>query len=332
MSTATAQPKLKRKSAMLNLFVSPKEINRLKADLQLRQNRRKPPTTTTPAPAAPDPTPTAPPADPTPSAPPPAEPTPPAPWTTAEDIAILHLKGSGKTFAEIATSLAPRTEPEVETRFKEIGLPATITTTITAGEPEPTTDPPAIVTNPEPSKSPTPTTNEPKTKAPKGGGGGGKPKKEKAKPKPAEPTPTPPSSTPLSTTHPFTDPTYPPQSSSSATGGNPTEAILATSHDRKIQGILKRRMPGAYPTITTTTEAETTSNVIPAGATSVNGRPIIYIEENDPLGVEDLSTLYHMHMGFEEQRWIRMASKFFDQTGKRIEPEWLKGKLGGCRL
>lgn len=39
-----------------------------------------------------------------------------------------------------------------------------------------------------------------------------------------------------------------------------------------------------------------------------------------------------MHMGFEEQRWIRMASKFFDQTGKRIEPEWLKAKLGGCRL
>ncbi|KAI4218101.1 MAG: hypothetical protein LQ349_008864 [Xanthoria aureola] len=89
-------------------------------------------------------------------------------------------------------------------------------------------------------------------------------------------------------------------------------------------------MPGAYPA--TTTEAENTSNVIPAGATSVNGRPVIYIEENDPLGVEELSTLYHMHMGFEEQRWIRMASKFFDQTGKRIEPEWLKGKLGGCRL
>ncbi|CAL8584515.1 hypothetical protein XPA_010107 [Xanthoria parietina] len=91
-------------------------------------------------------------------------------------------------------------------------------------------------------------------------------------------------------------------------------------------------MPGAYPT-TTTAEAETSSSgTIPAGATSVNGRPIIYIEENDPLGVEELSTLYHMHMGFEEQRWIRMASKFFDQTGKRIEPEWLKVKLGGCRL
>lgn len=38
MSTTAAQPKLKRKSAMLNLFVSPKEINKLKADLQLRQN------------------------------------------------------------------------------------------------------------------------------------------------------------------------------------------------------------------------------------------------------------------------------------------------------
>ncbi|KAI4096395.1 MAG: hypothetical protein LQ339_006983 [Xanthoria mediterranea] len=330
MSTTTAQPKLKRKSAMLNLFVSPKEINRLKADLQLRQNRRKPPTTTIPepaAPAAPDPTPSAPPADPTPSAPPAAEPTPPTPWTTAEDIAILHLKGSGKTFAEIATSLAPRTEPEVETRFKEIGLPATITT---AGEPEPTTDTPAIVTNPEPSKSPTPPTNEPKTKPPKGGGGGGKPRNEstnkqnakKGKTKPAEPAPT--TTPPSSSNLPFTDPTFPPSSAN----GAPTEAILATSHDRKIQGILKRGMPGAYPT---TTEAET-SNTIPAGATSVNGRPIIYIEENDPLGVEELSTLYHMHMGFEEQRWIRMASKFFDQTGKRIEPEWLKAKLGGCRL
>lgn len=46
--------------------------------------------------------------------------------------------------------------------------------------------------------------------------------------------------------------------------------------------------------------------------------------------VIQLSFLYNMNCAFEEQRWIRMASKFFDQTGKRIEPEWLKDKLKNC--
>ncbi|KAL8969627.1 MAG: hypothetical protein Q9197_004240 [Variospora fuerteventurae] len=45
-----------------------------------------------------------------------------------------------------------------------------------------------------------------------------------------------------------------------------------------------------------------------------------------------LSFLYNMNCAFEEQRWIRMASKFFDQTGKRIEPEWLRDKLQNYKV
>ncbi|KAL8748900.1 MAG: hypothetical protein Q9199_008008, partial [Rusavskia elegans] len=252
-----------------------------------------------------------------------------------EDIAILHLKGTGKTFSEIATSLSPRTETEIETRFKEIGLPATTTT----AEAENVGETPAAST--EPTK-PSTNTNESKGaggKAQKGGkqkGEGGKQKgggaggvnqankKEKAKGKEnsnkaADQTTAPADNDAEEPTDPFTDPT----GASAASPSKNNEAIIANKRDQKVRGILKRGVNGTYAQ---------EEMVIPTGATSINGRPIIYIEENDPLGVEDLSTLYHMHMGFEEQRWIRMASKFFDQTGKRIEPEWLKGKLGHCRL
>ncbi|KAI4251726.1 MAG: hypothetical protein L6R42_008269 [Xanthoria sp. 1 TBL-2021] len=288
MSTTTAQPKLKRKSAMLNLFVSPKEINKLKADLQLRQNRRKPPLPTTspdpPKPTSPAPAPTA-----------PAEPTPPTPWTTAEDIAILHLKGTDKTFAEIATSLSPRTETEIETRFKEIGLPATTTT----AEAENVGENPAASI--EPTKPATTTNaNEGKgagAKAQKGGkqkGEGNKQKSggnpnppggKKGKGKAAEPSTTPAAAAPPTSapqpaddnepTDPFTDPT----GASAASPSKNNEAVIANKVDQKVRGILKRGVNGTY---------SQEEMVIPFGATSVNGRPIIYIEENDPLGVEDV--------------------------------------------
>ncbi|KAL8782258.1 MAG: hypothetical protein Q9213_005532 [Squamulea squamosa] len=324
---------------MLNLFVSQKEINKLKADLQLRQNAaiafgkakrltyplhyystpyslttyRPPKQRKAAALSSTDPATPAAEATPAPEAP--AEPAPPAekaPWTTAEDIAVLHLKGEGKSFAEIANSLAPRDEAEVETRWKEIGLPAA-TAEGGDGAPAPTS---------EPAK-----TNDAKGQKgqkggkQKGGGGGGQQKgegKQKGKGKgnqggkpneqPAEDAPT----------DPFTDAA----GAAAAESNKRDEAVVANKRDQKVRGILKRGVNGGYQ------EGNLT---IPTGATNLNGRPIIYIEENDPLNIDEISMLYHMHMGFEEQRWIRMASKFFDQTGKRIEPEWLKEKLQNCR-
>ena len=34
---------------------------------------------------------------------------------------------------------------------------------------------------------------------------------------------------------------------------------------------------------------------------------------------------------FEAKKWTYMASKFFDKTGKRVDPKLLKQKLSGIR-
>ncbi|KAL8732769.1 MAG: hypothetical protein Q9166_002551 [cf. Caloplaca sp. 2 TL-2023] len=302
---------------MLNLFVSPKEIARLRADLQKRQDRKTsalPSSSPSTAPAPPaDPAPAAPPASPPQPAAPapepaPAEPAEKKPWTTDDDISLLRLKGEGKTWAEIAAAIPGHDVNALESRHKEISLPAA------AAEGGDTLAAPTA----EPAK----TTNGKGVKGQKGkqkGEGGGK-KDGKGKAAQAKGGDKPIETTVVDeTAEPFTD-------AAGAAAAEPVkkdEAVVASAADRKVKGILKRGVEGGY---------QEESMVIPAGATSVNGRPIIYIEENDPLDVNELSVLYHMHMAFEEQRWIRMASKFFDQTGKRIEPNWLKEKLQNCRL
>ncbi|KAL8681123.1 MAG: hypothetical protein Q9186_002716 [Xanthomendoza sp. 1 TL-2023] len=311
-----AAPKLRHKSAMLNLFVSPKEINRLRADLQKRQNRKAavlPSTTSSAEPAAPAaapapapvPEPAPAPEAPAPSAPAQVEPAPAADktaWTTAEDIALLQLKGNGKTFAEIATTLAPRSEAEVEARYKEIALPAN-------GGAGPSA--PAV---------------EPAKPAEAKGGKGQQKGKQQGKGKDNQPRQNSKQAGKVASaddlpSDPFTDAA----GAAAAEPNKKDEAVIASRADMKIKGVLKRGVNGDFST--------GFGNMgVPAGATSVMGRPIIYVEEHDPLSIDELSTLYQMHMAFEEQRWIRMASKFFDQTGKRIEPDWLKEKLQHVRL
>ncbi|KAL8860921.1 MAG: hypothetical protein Q9178_002676 [Gyalolechia marmorata] len=289
MSTTTAPPKLKRKSAMLNLFVSPKEINKLKADLQLRQNRKATPLPSTdPAPAAPAPEPTpAAPADSAPAQPPPPEPTP---WTTAEDIALLHLKAESKPLPEIATSLSPRTEAEIETRWKEIGLPATTTAAAENTTAEAT---PAAETT-EPTKPAANNDTNDGSKGPKGGnkqkGNGGQHKnesKQKNKHKNTQGKGTPPPTTtpPAEEDTTFTDILGPLAASPHPDPNN--EAILFTKHDQKVRGILKHRLDGSNSGSGFQQEKNIT---VPPGATNLNGRPIIYIEENDVLGVEEVAS------------------------------------------
>ncbi|KAL8835914.1 MAG: hypothetical protein Q9176_006598 [Flavoplaca citrina] len=274
MSTTTAQPKLRHKSAMLNLFVSQKEINKLKADLQLRQNRRKP----TPPANTPPPSTTPPPSEATPTpAPDPTAP-PPTPFTTAEDIALLHLRTLNKSFSEIATTLTPRTAAELEARWKEIGLPASTNEAEKASEDK--TEPSKPVANAKDGDT---------GKANAGGGAKGqksgkgvkggtqKPEgnkqqkgnknnaaKGKNQPTVLEDT--------EEETITFTDPTAPAPAAPSV--------IIASAGDQKVRGILKRGGEGSW---------QQEEMVIPVGATSLNGRPIIYIEEGDILGVDEVS-------------------------------------------
>ncbi|KAG6989912.1 hypothetical protein G7Y79_00061g092990 [Physcia stellaris] len=56
-------------------------------------------------------------------------------------------------------------------------------------------------------------------------------------------------------------------------------------------------------------------------------RPIVYIDEEDGLNIEDLQLAYDLFVRYEGRKWALIASKLFDQTGKRIDPEVLKAKF-----
>ena len=38
--------------------------------------------------------------------------------------------------------------------------------------------------------------------------------------------------------------------------------------------------------------------------------------------------LFRLHERYEEKKWVGIASKFFDETGKRVDPRHLEEKLG----
>ncbi|KAL8985813.1 MAG: hypothetical protein Q9177_004339 [Variospora cf. flavescens] len=322
---ASIAPVSKRKSrpSFLDLFVSEAEIVKLRGELQLRKDRRRAAAaaaaaTPTPEPAA-DAAAAAAAAAATPEAPAPeeaakpaeeaakpAEAPPKAPWAPAEDVALLSLKAQNKTWKEIGDLLVGRDKDELRNRYKEIGGPLA-----NAGEGgggasgggEAAKDGATAAegqSNGEKSAN--------KGKQQKGDGGGknkGKGKQGEGKGEPAAG----PAAAAAGPTAPPTSPT------------NPNEAVVADRKDASIKGILRRGSDGAF---------QFGEAAVPNGATTLNGCPIIYLEENDPLSIDELSFLYNMNCAFEEQRWIRMASKFFDQTGKRIEPEWLRDKLRNC--
>lgn len=37
--------------------------------------------------------------------------------------------------------------------------------------------------------------------------------------------------------------------------------------------------------------------------------------------------LYVMNAHFEEKKWVAMSAKFYDKTGKRVNPDTLKEQL-----
>ena len=38
--------------------------------------------------------------------------------------------------------------------------------------------------------------------------------------------------------------------------------------------------------------------------------------------------LYRLHDFYEDKKWVEITSKFFDQTGKQLDPRVLKESLG----
>ncbi|KAI4139765.1 MAG: hypothetical protein L6R39_006128 [Caloplaca ligustica] len=315
--TPSTFPASKRKSRVgfLDLFVSQTEIDKLRKELQLRQDRKQAAAAATAAAtaatAAPDPTPAA---DPAPEAPKPDEAAKPAedakpaeeaaktPFTPAEDVALLSLKGQNKPWKEIAEVLVGRDKDELRHRYKEIGG-VVGGNAGEAGKQGATVEPVkegAAPAQPNQGKG-----NKGKQQKGEGGKKGKGKQDEAAKPEEKKDEP----AAAAAAAVPAPAPT------------NPNEAVVADKKDAKIKGILRRGSDGAL---------QFGEAVIPDGATTLNGCPIIYLEENDPLDVYELSFLYNMNCTFEEERWIRMASRFFDRTGKRIEPEWLKEKLKNC--
>ncbi|KAI4115395.1 MAG: hypothetical protein LQ338_007868, partial [Usnochroma carphineum] len=290
--------KRKSRASFLDLFVSQAEIDRLRKDLQLRQDRKRAASAAAAATSTPAPAPATT-AGPAPKASKPDEATKPADdakpaegaaktsWTPAEDVALLSLKGQNKTWKEIGEILVGKDKDELRNRYKEIGGAS-------GGEGgEPAKDGAAASAQPNAGKG-----NKGKQKGEGEQKGKGKQEEAKADEK--------------------KDDAAVVATAAAAAPATSNEAVVADKKDSKIRGILRQGSDGAF---------QFREATIPDGATTLNGCPIIYLEENDPLDIDELSFLYNMNCAFEEQRWIRMASKFFDQTGKRIEPEWLKDKL-----
>ena len=91
--------------------------------------------------------------------------------------------------------------------------------------------------------------------------------------------------------------------------------------------------------------SEPTQNVKEAGE-----RPIIYVNEDDMLTAEDVSLLFHkpasrrtliwiqlmflydLNMRLDKKKWLTLASRLFDKTGKSIEPGLLAEKLKNCSV
>lgn len=223
----------------------------------------------TAATAAPDPTPAA---DPAPEAPKPDEAAKPAedakpaeeaaktPFTPAEDVALLSLKGQNKPWKEIAEVLVGRDKDELRHRYKEIGG-VVGGNAGEAGKQGATVEPVkegAAPAQPNQGKG-----NKGKQQKGEGGKKGKGKQDEAAKPEEKKDEP----AAAAAAAVPAPAPT------------NPNEAVVADKKDAKIKGILRRGSDGAL---------QFGEAVIPDGATTLNGCPIIYLEENDPLDVYEV--------------------------------------------
>ena len=54
-------------------------------------------------------------------------------------------------------------------------------------------------------------------------------------------------------------------------------------------------------------------------------RTIFYIDEN--FSVEDIILLTKLEAKYEDEKWLRISSRFYDKTGKRFTPQEVKKYL-----
>ena len=235
-------------------------IIRFKNPLTSLQQRKKAASATPPAATAAA-------ADPAPEAPKPPESANPAvgtaqaPFTPAEDVALLSLKAQNKTWKEIGDVLVGRDKDELRNRYKEIGGANGGGGSEAAKE--------------DNGAAAAAQSNEGKGKQGKQKGDGGKKGKGKQGENKAEDTKDAPAATAAAA------PTVTP-----AAPINAKEAVVANKNNAKIKGILRRGSDGAF---------QIEDARIPEGASTLNGSPIIYLDENDPLDIEEVSAHMFRH-------------------------------------
>lgn len=186
-----------------------------------------------------------------------------APWTPAEDVALLSLKGQNKSWKEIGDVLVGRDKGELQNRFKEIGGP-NLSEGSGSGAAK---DGAAASDGPSDGGK---GGNKGKQQKGEGGGKKGKGKQEEKKGEPAAAA----AAAPPAAAGPASSP---------APAANPNEALVADRKDATIKGILRRGSDGAF---------HFGEAAVPNGATTLNGCPIIYLEENDPLNIDEVSTVH----------------------------------------
>lgn len=213
-----------------------------------------------------------------------------AAWTPAEDVALISLKAQNKTWKEIGDVLVGREREELRLRFKEIGGVGSVEGGEAAKEGG--------------AAAPVAQSNEGKGNKGKQKGDGGKKGKGKqgdAKGEGAK-----------------TEPAVDPPGSGAAVAGptaavvvHPAEAVVADKTDSQIKGILKRGSDGAFQF----------ENVkIPEGITKLNGSPVIYVDENDPLDIRDAAVIPLQHE-------LRIRGAAMDPHGFKVfRSDWQKDR------
>lgn len=193
----------------------------------------------------------------------PAEAPTKAPFTPAEDVALLSLKAQNKTWKDIHEVLVGRDFDELKNRFKEIGP-------VHGGQGGEASKDGAAAGASNEAKG-----NKGKQQQKGDGGKKGKGKQEETKAEEKdEPAVVADAAAPAATPAPVPPPAP----------INPNEAVVADRKDAQIKGILRRGSDGAF---------QFGEAVVPDGATTLNGCPIIYLEENDPLDIEEVSHILH---------------------------------------
>ncbi|KAI4123326.1 MAG: hypothetical protein LQ347_006198 [Umbilicaria vellea] len=56
---------------------------------------------------------------------------------------------------------------------------------------------------------------------------------------------------------------------------------------------------------------------------------VIYVDEDDGLTVKDLIYMVRLADRYEEEKWLKVASRFYDRTGRRVAPRYIAEKLAG---